>query len=172
MIKTAVSVIVPIIFAIIFTSTASAAPIFPPLVQGLYGFRVRAADVELDAGGVPLTPPTVSVSVRRVDSGDGADLACVPCGPGETVSVSVTVAATGDRGELRGYAFAGPGCTGEPSESTNAAFVFFVPPGPPTLELSGATSLLPVRARAPEQLARLELSIGGDVFARSTRSEP
>lgn len=167
MIKTLVFVI-----ALAVAGAAAADPIFPPLVQGLYGFRVRAADVALDPDGVPLTPPTVSVSVRRVDGGDGSDLACVPCGPGETVGVSVTVAATGDRGELRGYAFAGPGCTGEPSESTNAAFVFFVPPGPPTLELSGATSLQPVRARPPEQFAHLELSIGSDVIARSTRFQP
>ncbi|MCP4869280.1 MAG: hypothetical protein GY898_11240, partial [Proteobacteria bacterium] len=139
-------------------------PIFPPLVQGQYAFKVRAAAVELDPGGVPLTTPTASVSIRRTDDGSGVDLTCVPCGPGETVDVLVAVVATGSRGELRGYAFAGPGCTGEAAESENAAFLFFVPPAAPALELSGPSALLPVRARPPDQLARLELSVEGVAF--------
>lgn len=130
MIKTPIFVI-----ALVLAVAAAAAPIFPPLVQGEYSFRVRAGPAELDAEGVPLVPPTVSVGIRRADQGDGSLLVCVPAGPGETVPVTVTVIAAGDRGELRGLAFAGPDCTGPPAVSDNAAFVFFVPPAPPTLEL-------------------------------------
>lgn len=126
------------VIALVLAGVAGAAPIFPPLVQGQYAFKVRAADVGLDADGVPLETPTASISVRRVDDGSGANLTCVPCGPGETVDVLVAVVATGSRGELRGYAFAGPGCTGDSSlGSDNAAFIFFVPPAAPSLELSG-----------------------------------
>lgn len=128
-------------FAFVFFAAfeASGDPIFPPLVSGEYSFKIRAATVELDAEGVPTTTPTRSVGIRRADTGDPTILVCEPCGPGETVPVLVTVVASGDRADLRGFAFSEPGCVGRESlASVDGAFLFFVPPAPPALEPPGS----------------------------------
>ena len=137
MIRTAVFVIALVVFAIVFASGAAAAPIFPPLVSGEYVFAVATAEVAYDPDGVPLEPPTRSIGIRRMDLADTPLILCLPAGPGERIEVLVRVAASGDRGELRGVAFNAPGCTSYESEpSANGAFVFFVPPAAPRLELA------------------------------------
>ena len=162
MTRNLVSLIASAVFLI--AGAASAAPIFPPLVSGEYCYKIRAAAVELDGTGVPTTTPTRSVGSRIVD-GDGAVLGCVPCGPGETAPSCVTVPAIGDRAELRGFAFAGLECSGSESlASDNGGYLFFTPPGTPTLEL-GDVARLPIRRRPPEQIARLELEVDGVVFS-------
>lgn len=119
---------------------ASAAPIFPPLISGQYEVRARTAVVEYDVNGVPTTPPTASVGLRRVDLPDAPLLICADAGPGELVVLRVTVGASGDRAELRGVAFNQPGCQSfESDRSENGAYIFFVPPAPPALEPATAS---------------------------------
>lgn len=162
------SAIIPsIVFALTFAFAAAADPIFPPLVSGEYAFGIRTAPIELDADGVPTRAPTRSVGVRQIGDASGTVLSCTAAAPDEVVSVSVSVTPSGDRAELRGFAFAEAGCTGPESEaSENGAYVFFTPPARPSLELPGPSALLPVRLRPPEQMARLELSVSGEIVAR------
>lgn len=144
MIRTAFFVIATAVFLIATTPNAAAAPIFPPLVSGEYAFGVRTAAVELDENGVPTTPPTFSIGIRRVDVEGAPLLLCVDAGAGELVSVRVTVPVSGSRAELRAVAFNALGCeTYESERSDDGAYVFFVPPGAPTLELLSPTPPVP-----------------------------
>lgn len=124
--------------ALVIGSAASAAPIFPPLVSGEYSFGVRTAAVDLDEDGVPTRAPSRSIQVIELAATGPVPLLCLPAEPdGDVTRVSVVVAASGDRAELRAVAYSELGCAGEASElSDNGAYVFFTPPRPPVLELS------------------------------------
>ena len=139
LIATALFLIATALFLIASPAPAEASPIFPPLVSGQYSLAIVTAAVEPDEDGVPLRPPTASVGFRRADVAGAPLLVCVDLATpafGERVSVLVTVPASGSRAELRGVAFAGLACEGPDSEwCDDGAFVFFVPPAKPGLEL-------------------------------------
>ncbi len=129
--------VITAVACVITAKPAEADPIFPRMIEGRYALAVITAHVDVDENGVPMSPPTRSVGIVRVDVVEPFLLVCedVPGGLGERVSVLVDVPATGDRAELRAVAFNSAACTGHESDrSPNAAYVFFVPPGIPLLE--------------------------------------
>ena len=121
----------------LFTAAATATPIFPPSVGGVYTSSILASAVVLDPAGEPLGPATASVGMVLED---GTLLVCAAAAPGDTVSVEYAVPNNSGRQKVSAYAYSLDGCgvdgNSPPSEpSENTAFVFFGPPGKPELGL-------------------------------------
>ena len=116
--------------------TASALPIFPPLIGGSYTSTVVAAVQAVDVDGVPTEPATRSIAMVL---SDGSQLACVPAAPGESVSVTYTVPNNAGRESAQAVAYSLDACvatadSAPSAPSDNKAFYFFVPPGKPALQ--------------------------------------
>lgn len=116
---------------LVFSISALGIPLFPPRVAGIYTNTIVPGVPDLDADGVPTTPPTVSVSLLL---DDGTQLVCAAASPG--VPVIVTYAVPDNAGRQRAHAHAYPAgaCAGDISDpSVDPAFYFFIPPKKPDL---------------------------------------
>jgi hypothetical protein len=102
------------------------------MVAGIAEVTIVTPPVELDPDGVPLFPPTNSVAL--ID-GDGAQLACIQMGSGETQRPQYTISNNAiGRVSVSGVSYTADNCTGLASApSENTAYYYFGPPLPPVL---------------------------------------
>jgi hypothetical protein len=129
------------LFALFLAAPVSAGWTVPLPIGGDYQWRVVPADVPLDLDGVPLSAPTVSVSIENAAESFG----CTNLSPGETYDeqnpalILTTIPAPTSppmRVKVRAHAFSSPACSGWKSEgSTDFGAVFFNGPSAPVLSI-------------------------------------
>ena len=120
-----------ILLSLLLAGSASALPIFPAPVAGIYESRIQTSVVAVDADGVPTEVPTASVGLAEPD---GTVIVCQDAGPDELVVLSyeVLAPASSKRKEANAFAYSQPGCGGERSlPSDNRAYYFFGGPSAP-----------------------------------------
>lgn len=117
-----------ILLLVLLPWSASAAPVFPPIIAGTYTQCIQTLPLTLDADGVTLDTPVKSVGL--LEDKTAALLVCEAMGDDQTLCVSYTLGDDGTgRVAANGYAYSNDDCTGLQSEaSDNRAFHFFKGP--------------------------------------------
>jgi hypothetical protein len=118
----------------------SGVAVFPPMVGGDFKFRVQPG-TELDADGIPLSPPAQSIGIISSLEGTVIENGCVDvtsADPSIIYDILGKVKAVGQRDSLKAHAYAEPGCAGlmsAASENTAYAYPGMSPKEPDLLAL-------------------------------------
>jgi hypothetical protein len=102
---------------IMLVAGVAIAQVFPPKVGSEYVFAFIQPCAPLDAGGVPIEPQGVSVSIDHADTGISIACVAVPLCD-QRIEANISLADAGVRQEFRGVAWTEHDCTGDASEAS------------------------------------------------------